>query len=211
MNFSYDAVRRISGVLRSEKEYPRKESQITSLNSALGGDWWHELAYSEPEGWVEEVLAGYASRVAEEAGYGYITAEVADSLEAKPVYELILFTRHRDGLWEMARSMSMARKEWRKWLMDRREKATGGQAEFRGLSFDDDEDAWIGEIASNIVESLRTEQGFVVEDRLDKVLGRTLGLARETHIRKALNSLKTGAVVKDVPKGSLQRAYAARA
>jgi hypothetical protein len=53
MNFSYEAVRRISGVVRSEKEYAAKQGQIESLNTALGGDWRLELVRDEPEGWVE--------------------------------------------------------------------------------------------------------------------------------------------------------------
>jgi three-Cys-motif partner protein len=151
MNFSYEAVRRIAGVVRSEKDYPARPAQIKALDDALGGDWWQELAATEPPDWVHQVLVGFARRVAERAGgYGYITANVADSLEAKPVYDLVLFTRHPDGLWEMARSMSMARKEWRQWLVERRQEATGGQAEIRGLSFDDNEDAWIDEISANV-------------------------------------------------------------
>jgi three-Cys-motif partner protein len=125
MNFSFEAVRRISGVVRSTKDYAAKQGQIEALNNALGGGWWQDLAREEPEGWVMQVLEGYADRVNEAAGCGYITAEVADSLEAQPVYELILFTRHMDGFWEMARSMSMARKDgasgW--WQLRRRPRA----------------------------------------------------------------------------------------
>lgn len=210
MNFSYEAVRRISGVVRSDKEYAAKQGQIESLNAALGGDWWQDLAREEPDGWVQQVLEGYATRVAQAVGCGFITADVSDSLEAQPVYELILFTRHMDGFWEMARSMSMARKEWRQWLVDAREEATGGQAEFRGLDFDDDESAWIDEIADNIEGILAGETGFVIENKLGELLGRTLGLARETHIRKALNKIKDKGLIAVVPKGKLQKAYIAR-
>lgn len=210
MNFSYEAVRRISGVVRSEKDYPARQGQIESLNRALGGDWWQELARDEPEGWVQQVLEGYADRVGEAAGYGYITADVADSLDAQPVYELILFTRHIDGFWEMARSMSMARKEWRQWLVDKKEKATGGQVEFRGLEFEDNETAWAEEIAANIEAILSDREEFKIESELGDVLGRTLGLARETHIRKALNILKDREVIAEVPSGKLQKATVAR-
>lgn len=211
MNFSYEAVRRISGVVRSEKEYASKDGQINSLDMALGGDWWHDLARDEPEGWVAGVLGGYASRVAKATGCGYITADVADSLEASPVYELILFTRHVDGFWEMARSMSMARKEWRDWLVERREESTGGQAELRGLYFADDEPAWVDEIATNIERLLGTEPTFMIGEKLGAVLGRTLGLARETHIKQALDALFVKGVIREVPKGKKQRACVRRA
>jgi three-Cys-motif partner protein len=211
MNFSYEAVRRIAGVIRSGRDYAAKEGQIRSLDEALGGNWWHEIAREERDGWVEEILEGYAQRVGQVARYGYITATVADSLEAKPVYELILFTRHMDGFWEMVRSMSMARKVWREWLAERREQATGGQAELRGLEFDDDESAWVDEIASNVEELLGDKPKFIIEEELGVVLGRTLGLARETHIRQALKALKSQGVVAEVPRGSLQRATVLRA
>lgn len=193
MNFSYEAVRRISGVVRSDKDYPARQGQLAALDQALGGDWWRQLAAEEPEGWVESILEGYAHRVAAAVGdTGYITADVADSLEAKPVYELILFTSHRDGLWEMARSMSLARAEWRKWLVERREEQTGGQVEFRGLDFGDDSDAWVNAIETNIECLLAEGRSFRLEDKLGEVLGHTLGLARETHIRKALMRMWEG-------------------
>lgn len=211
MNFSYEAVRRISGALRSTTEYNAKAAQIAALDRALGGDWWQPIAMAEADGWADQVLAGYADRVRKAAGGGgYITVSVADSLDAKPVYELILFTRHPDGLWEMATAMSYARKEWRQWLVDRREEATGGQAELRGLEFDDNEEAWVTEIASNIEAILSQADSFVVQERLGEVLGRTVGLARETHIRKALKALFLRELVRDNPRGGLQRAVVHR-
>lgn len=210
MNFSYEAVRRIAGALRSETQYKAKESQISTLNAALGGDWWHDLARDEPEGWVHEVLVGFATRVAQATGYGFITADVADSLSAKPVYELILWTPHPDGLWEMAEAMSYARRDWRAWLRAKSEDESGGQLEFTGLQFDDDEQAWADEIAKNVDGVLGDSTGFVVEDKLDDVLGRTLGLAREMHIRKGLKMLYDRDVIATPPKGNLQRFYIAR-
>lgn len=207
MNFSYEAVRRIAGVIRSDKKYAAREGQIRALDKALGGAWWHDLARSEEEGWVEEVLTGFADRVIQVAECSYVTASVADSLEAQPVYELILFTHHMDGLWEMLRSMSMARKEWRQYLFDKQEKESGGQAEIRGLQFDDDEEAWIEDIASNIKTILQTNNSFMIEEKVDVVFGRTMGLARETHIRSALKKLAAEGVIDAVPKGKLQRAF----
>lgn len=210
LNFSYEAVRRISGVARSDKEYRVKDGQLAALDRALGGDWWRQLALDAPDGWVGEVLLGYARRVAEAAGYGFITVEVADSLEAEPVYELILFTRHQDGLWEMSEAMSFARQEWRQWLVDRREHAMGGQTELRGLDFDDNEEAWVSEIAQNIEQLLQESDTLRIQDRLGGVMGRTLGLAREKHIRAALKGLYVRRVVRDAPSGRLQRAVVRR-
>lgn len=43
LNFSTHALRRHSGHLRSEKDYPAKETIIKKLNAWLGGDWWHDI------------------------------------------------------------------------------------------------------------------------------------------------------------------------
>lgn len=210
MNFSYEAVRRIGGVVRSDKIYAARDGQIESLDRALGGDWWQDLARDEPDGWVEQILNGYAQRVGNATGCSWVTAEVADSLDAQPVYELILFTRHPDGLWEAISAMSKARKEWRSWLVDRKEEAARGQVEIPGLDFADNEDAWIAELAHNI-RSLLDEVGrFTISSYLERVFGKTLGLARETHLRKALRQLKADGVIPVVPTGSLQRAQIAR-
>jgi len=210
INFSFEAVRRTAGALTSDKDYAAREGHINSLTSFLGGEWWKQILLSGDDDWVQQVLQRYADEVSKATGYAYITASVADSLTAEPVYELILFTRHPDGLWKMMDAMSQARKHWRDWLVARREEATAGQAEFRGLDWDDNEDAWVEEMASNIERILAAHPSFVIENMLGEVLGRTLGLARETHIRKALRVVKEHGVIADVPKGSLQRAYIAR-
>lgn len=209
INFSFEAVRRTAGALTSTKDYAAREGHIRSLTSFLGGEWWQDLVRSGDD-WVQKVLEGYADRLHEATGYAYITASVADSLTAEPVYELILFTRHPDGLWKMMDAMSHARKHWRQWLVERREEAKGGQGEFRGLDWDDNEDAWIAEIASNIERIVKAQPNFIIENKLGEVLGRTLGLSRETHIRKALRALKTREVITTVPTGALQRAYITR-
>jgi hypothetical protein len=106
--------------------------------------------------------------------------------------------------------MSMGRKEWRQWLVEANAEMTGGQVELQGLEFDDNESAWVDEIAANMEVILGSEAGFVIENKLGELLGRTLGLARETHIRKALNKIQNSNLIATVPKGKLQKAYIAR-
>ena len=138
-------------------------------------------------------------------------AAVADSLTAEPVYELILFTRHPDGLWKMMDAMSRAGSTGVSGWSTSRAEANAGQGEIRGLDWDDNEKAWVDEIASNIEGLLAQDGGFVIASKLGDVLGRTLGLARETHIKQALDVLFARGVIRDVPKGNKQRAYIARA
>jgi three-Cys-motif partner protein len=209
INFSFEAVRRNAGALTGDTNYPAREGQIRSLDTFLGDNGWQDLVRDGDEKWIWHVLSGYAQRVRAATGYGYISARVADSLRAEPVYVLILFTRHPDGLWKMMDAMSFARKRWREWLVDRREEAMGGQGEIRGLDWDDDEGAWIDEIARNIEGLLVTEKDLVIERRLAEVMGSTLCLARETHITKALDQLHERGVVRKVT-GRKQKAQIAR-
>lgn len=205
MNFSYEAVRRIAGVARSDKDYKAKAAQIAKLDVTLGGDWWHALAEEQPEGWVPAILAGFASRVRNEVKGGYITASVADSLRAQPVYELILFTQHRDGLWTMMTAMAKARGAWRAWLRDHQDQQT-----IAGLEFEDDENAWVDEIAANINRVLTDQGAFVVQDELLPVFGRAFGVAWETHVTKALKKLKADGLISQVPIGKKQYARVQR-
>lgn len=204
MNFSYDAVRRIAGVLRSDSQHLARDAQLATLDRSLGGDWWHQIALAEGAGWVHEILVGFATRVVGAArGFGFITADVADSLTAQPIYELVLFTAHPDGLWEMANAMSFARKDWRDFLVKQEEAKNQGQLIMRALDFDDDPDAWVGEIATNVRVFLQERPAVSVQGSLGAVLGKTLGLARETHLRTALKRLETEGLVEPCSTGKL--------
>lgn len=86
LNFSYEALRRIAGALRTERSYSAKAAQVARLDDALGGDWWQDVALDQADDWIGEILGGYARRVRDAAGGGgYITAPVADSASAQPV------------------------------------------------------------------------------------------------------------------------------
>lgn len=207
LNFSYEAVRRLAGAFRSEKDYRAKPAQIATMDRAMGGDWWQHLARDQAEGWEAAIMEGYARLIKQRTGCGYITAKVSDALDAAPVYELILFTRHRDGLWAMNDAMSLARADWRKWIVEN----SVGQGLLFSVSFDDDEDAWVEEVAENIEQILSTVPAFRVEERLEAVLGRTLGLARVKHIRAAIKRLEANDVVPaGSSSGKLQKAHIAR-
>jgi three-Cys-motif partner protein len=211
MNFSYEAVRRIAGAFLSTKSYSARAAQIAALDDALGGDWWQEIVRADKDDWPEQVLEGFADRVMKEAGYSYITADVRDSLSTKPVYELILFTRHQDGVWKMLDAMSLAREDWRNWLKRASKAAKAGQYDLGfAATFDEDEDAWIAEIAANTKKLLAAQPGFVVMNVLSPLFGRTIGLAREKHLRAALKGLHNAGVIRDAPKGSLQKARVRR-
>ena len=107
---------------------------VAELLAHLEGDLVG-CALAEGEDWVHNILVGFASRVVKAAGgFGFITADVADSLTAQPIYELLLFTAHPDGLWEMANAMSFARQDWREYLVKQEEDKNQGQLVMRALA-----------------------------------------------------------------------------
>jgi hypothetical protein len=186
INFSFEAVRRNAGALTSEVDYAARNGQVRSISTFLGDDGWQDLVRAGDEDWIRHVLRDYARRVKAATGYGCISASVADSLTAKPVYQLILFTRHRDGFWKMMDAMSHARKHWRQWLVDRGEEANAGQGEIRGLDWDDNEKAWVEEIARNIEGLLAQDRAFVLDPTSARCLaGRSVWLARRISSRRS--------------------------
>lgn len=48
LNFSYKALRRIAGALRTERDYGAKAAQVARLDDALGGDWWQMSRSTRP-------------------------------------------------------------------------------------------------------------------------------------------------------------------
>ena len=68
----------------------------------------------------------------------------------------------------------------------------------------------MAELANNVELILKSVPGFTIDSQLAKVLGRTLGLAREKHVRSALKLLKDRDVIVSAPVGKLQKAYITR-
>jgi hypothetical protein len=99
----------------------------------------------------------------------------------------------------MLNAMSITQRTWRDWLAEHQE-----QLAIEGLTFDD-EDAWVEHIAANMAAILDERGAFTVGSEQGRV-GRTLGLARETHITKALRLLKKHGQIPLVPTGSKQHA-----
>lgn len=87
--------------------------------------------------------------------------------------------------------------------MKQEEAKNQGQLIMRALDFDDDPDAWVGEIATNVRVLLQERPAVSVQGSLGAVLGKTLGLARETHLRTALKRLETEGLVEPCSTGKL--------
>lgn len=195
MNFSYEAVRRVGGVLESEKDYAAKQGQIESMNTFLGGEWWQEVYRSLPrEQRAKAIFTEYAARIGRETQFKSISASVGDRVEHEPAYELVLFTRHYAGLWSFNEALSKTREKW----LDAVAEAAGGLMPLDAVP---DEDGWVRDLADNIRGVLERRGEFIIEAELTEVLGDLAGLVRNKHFRKAISVLNEEGLTDTATRG----------
>jgi three-Cys-motif partner protein len=197
LNFNANAVRRIGGLLTSDKESPGKPATLSAMDAACGGSWWRSqyLEATDSRDAVQRVTHGFVERVRQAIGAGAAAIEVRNRAHHQVAYYLVLFTRHRDGLWLFGEAVSRAQEEWRRVQLP---PAEDGMLWNPVDSFDEEEAAraqtWIRTIRANIEKLLATRGSFVVNDHQTEIMDGVLGEAREMHIRAAIKELhQTGA------------------
>ncbi|MFE7229168.1 three-Cys-motif partner protein TcmP [Streptomyces sp. NPDC001231] len=207
LNFNANAVRRIGGVLRSTKETKSKEATLVAMDSACGGGWWRDefMQAADNREAVQRIAEGYAERVGAVVRAHSWMLPVRNRAHHQPAYHLVLFSRHKDGLWLFGEAISLAQSRWRREILPpRTEETLFDSADM----FEEDEKQrereWIATIKSNIERLLRTHGAFLIDRYHAEVMGDVLGEARQKHIKAAVKQLhresKTGCNgVGDVP------------
>lgn len=214
LNFTVQGLDRIGGLIASSAR--NREATLGRMNRTLGGAWWQEV-YASVSGVerLDAIVRGYRERLtAASQGWGGWTIPVSDKVGARPEYLLLHFTQHPDGQWEFHEALSFASKAWREAAAaahptDRQRLEQIGQFPLEGFDdprpFEEDEEAWVAEIRHNVEQICADGQTVVVQRALRRIFGRALGIARETHLRKALRPLWSAGVISNEPKGKLQR------
>ncbi|MFD7125052.1 hypothetical protein ACFV9X_13120 [Streptomyces anulatus] len=115
-NANANAVRRIGGLLTRTKQNPREPATLNAMDAACGGDWWREefLDSADNQEAVERITNGFVDRVSHEIGSGAWSIEVRNRAHHQVAYNLVLFTRHNDGMWIFGEAASLAQVEWRR-------------------------------------------------------------------------------------------------
>ncbi|MFD3818289.1 three-Cys-motif partner protein TcmP [Streptomyces rubiginosohelvolus] len=192
LNFNANAVRRIGGLLTSRKNTPGKPATLRALDVACGGDWWRE-EFVNSAGNAEAVgriTRGFARRVGRAVGAGSWTVGVRNRANLQVAYNLVHFSRHRDGLWLFGEAASLAQVEWRRACLP---PETPGMLFNAGDTFEQEEEArrlgWIKRIRANLEDLLHKHGSIVVGDYQAEVLAGVLGEAREKHVRAAIKEL----------------------
>ncbi|MEW2086096.1 three-Cys-motif partner protein TcmP [Streptomyces sp. NPDC005283] len=192
LNFNANAVRRIGGLLTSGKDTPNKPAILSAMDTACGGTWWRDvyLASSDNPEAVARITQGFVERVRTAVGSGAAAIEVRNRAHHQVAYHLVLFSRHRDGLWLFGEAASLAQVEWRRaQLPPSNDEMLWSPAD----TFDDEEvqraTKWVRTIRSNIENLLKARGSFTVDDHQSEIMAGVLGEAREKHIRAAVKEL----------------------
>ncbi|MET7581684.1 three-Cys-motif partner protein TcmP [Streptomyces microflavus] len=192
LNFNANAVRRIGGLLTSWKSTPGKPATLRALDVACGGDWWREEFVNSADNAeaVGRITRGFARRVGRAVGAGSWTVGVRNRANLQVAYNLVHFSRHRDGLWLFGEAASLAQVEWRRACLP---PETPGMLFNAGDTFEQEEEArrlgWIKRIRANLEDLLHKHGSIVVGDYQAEVLAGVLGEAREKHVRAAIKEL----------------------
>lgn len=89
------------------------EATANQMDEWLGGGWWRTIADSvdDSDALVAKIRQCYIERILSKAGKGWMCLEVpvADHTTFKPVYDLLFFTRNRQGRWFFNEAVARAR------------------------------------------------------------------------------------------------------
>lgn len=182
INFSVRAVQRTGALLDSQKANPAQAKQLTHLTDMFGGTYWEELWRDAPDSERVELLLTSYMKDLKNLGPGWMVfaVPVAPGIGLAPVYYLIFCTRSEHGVFSFSEACSLAVREY--------------YAAVHGTSVEDLElDAfgdqeWVPLLARNI-ERLLSQGDIRVLEQLPAIYGDLFGLARTTHVRKAVKRL----------------------
>lgn len=199
VNFSTVAVQRRAG--RLDERYTSataklgRDSTIEGLDAFLGGAWWHEIQMlARPDERVRLILEGYLQRVCTAApGWKTLCVPVSDRFNGPVAYYLVLLTRSDQGLWFFNNAASLGAKALDKHTRERESQLSLMEPDLEG--------SWEQRLADNIAGLLQRTGSVHLGRDIHHVYGDLIGLARDTHLRKALTALHRRGVIGTDPKG----------
>jgi three-Cys-motif partner protein len=194
LNFTATGIRRVGGLLRERDITNASKKTLLRCDQACGGTWWQDVFRSENgEDPVHAVASRYLSQVCARTGTRGFLLPVKNRKNHKPIYYLIFFTRHGDGIWLFNEAVSGASADWRHVQAPPLQQPNADLLfDMPQPSFEDEEERrasdWVRIIQGN-VQRLLQAGAFVVGEKSAEVYGSTLGEARETHVRRAIKNL----------------------
>lgn len=184
LNWSVEGVRRTAGAamsLASPDAISKSAALNRTLTTAMGGPEWQGMWQERTnEDFVDRVLDRYLARISE-SDWHVVSVPVGRRWKSSPIYHLIFMTRSSDGIWTFLNEVSRATAKYRELFRMSSDELT--------LDVGSEEDDWVVHIANNMRALLRRSGSFAIERHIGDVYGSALGMARETHVRKAIKLL----------------------
>jgi three-Cys-motif partner protein len=192
LNFSLEAVRRISGHVGSERG---SEATRARLDQTLGGNWWRSEFSDEgvTDQAVETVVRRFVNQLAHDTGMHILSVPVRRAPRQKPVYHLVFGTRAQHGLWAFGDSTAQATEAWWATLEERTIEQEPGTlfpvTQVERPSLETIKSKALAEIELNLELLLRDYPWFKVVDHTTRVFGSYYGQVRETLVRQAIKNM----------------------
>jgi three-Cys-motif partner protein len=223
LHFSLSTVARTGGLVRKINQEGREATTSEALGIArvdrfLGGDWWRQpfatvrsdddLATATTA--ARQVAATFCRTVEQETGFRSVRMPIRTRPEYAPIYLLVLFTRHPEGVWQFADALGKGGRDWHQaWRAEEDsklrlvEEATGlfGLFPVPDYQFDPKRyerahrDAWIAGIKRNIADLVARIGPVRLDDHTIEVYGDYLGSAWIPHVRAAVKRLHDDGIV----------------
>lgn len=112
INFSYEAIRRIGGHVRSAHSNVRT---MEKLDWAVDGEWWRKyFAQGVTDDAVDAVVKEFIRRLSRATSAFVASIPVRRDLHHKPLYSLVFVTRYQRGAWHFGDTTAKCLDEGRK-------------------------------------------------------------------------------------------------
>ncbi len=205
LNFITSAFSRAGGYLKFDSPTSQQLATLDHLDAVLDGDWWRAIyqAGDSPGEAVGEIAEEYARRVSKATNASWTLIPVFNRAHhSVPVYWLLHFTYHADGLWWIREAAAQASAEWRKHL-----NPPPAPEENVLFSVPDPfpaeeaarQAAWIDEIELNARVLLDANRRIDVRADAGPLFGKSFGRAWAKHLRAALARLYTEGILTPKP------------
>jgi three-Cys-motif partner protein len=214
LNFISGAFARAGAAANPEKDVRNREATLRHLDSVLGGPEWRDiyLTAETPAAAAAQIAKEYARSIEEVTGCRSSVIPVRNRAQREPVYWLVHFTFHPDGVYWMRESAGRASAEWRRHLSP--PPKTHGELTL----FDEDFDPfpaeeerrqaeWVNHIEEN-ARALLAHKGTISVARDQRLLfGEANGLAWSTHLLKALQRVGRAGLLGPYPRSKNLEKY----
>jgi len=236
LNFHVFTIARIGPFARNEAGLNEADKKtLQRLDAFLGYQDWRDLFLKlYQQGITGSALSAaltvaddYRERITKETGYAAFPVDIRRSAREDPRFQLTLFYKKgTPAEYKFADAAARANAKWRKRISEDEAKKDGanfaGALEGLGLdysqaAFDADwaaneaklEKEWHDQLQSNI-RGLIASAPLKLQGNVARFFGPTLGLASETHLRKAWNGLAKEGLIQAFPGRASHRAVLAK-